>query len=297
MVPHGKRPMRPGNRAGTGGEGGPGSSSPDAAASALLRPAARLGLLFFVLMFVVYAGVSLAVVARAGLLGLVGVQVVCLLLPSLLYLKKLGLLSRLLSLETLPEPQHLEVPILLGVSVWYFLLVIALPLQQLVLPVPQEFIDQRASFFTPQGGTMAWIGVLLASAACPAVCEEIFFRGVLLQCFRGSGSNLMAVIVVSVLFSLFHFNPYQISVTFLQGLILGLLMVWSGSLVAPMLFHFFNNAMVILVTAMLPEADPTQSLPVWGLGVASMPLSVGVILLIRDIRARDRREPKHGESL
>lgn len=261
--------------------------SPIAAESTLgFRPSAWSGLGLFLLAFSLYVVASLLLVTRLGLPGLVAVQLVCLLLPGVWLIKSMGLRPQVFPVATLPQPQHLEVPLLLGVSVWYFLLVIALPLQQLVLPVPEQFLAERAEFFSPDGSLLSWVGVGLAGALCPAVCEEVFFRGVLLPCCRATWSDLTSVVVVSLLFALFHFNPYQLSVTFLQGLILGLLLIWSGTLFAPMLFHFLNNAMVILISALMPEADPTQALPAWGLLVAALPLGAGVALLVKDVRAR-----------
>ena len=81
---------------------------------------------------------------------------------------------------------------------------------------------------------------ILFDALLPAVCEEIFCRGLLFSSLRPMGRRA-AVLGSALLFSLMHANPAQIPYAMVAGLLLGLLYELSGSLLFPILFHFTNN--------------------------------------------------------
>lgn len=75
-------------------------------------------------------------------------------------------------------------------------------------------------------------------AAMSSIAEELLFRGAIQTHF--------GIIIASVLFGLMHFPiqrkllPWTISATFM-GFVLGLLYIYSGNLVAPIVLHFLIN--------------------------------------------------------
>lgn len=90
---------------------------------------------------------------------------------------------------------------------------------------------------------------LLVMAVVPALGEELFFRGSLLNVFSENGKNKhIAVWVVAIIFSLVHFQMYGFIPRMILGALLGYLIVWSKSLWLPIIAHFINNAMAVLVS-------------------------------------------------
>lgn len=75
----------------------------------------------------------------------------------------------------------------------------------------------------------------------PPFVEEIMFRGVILQSLRRYGDGF-AVVVSALLFGLYHGNFIQLVFAFLCGLVMGLTVVRTNSLLPSMLIHFINNA-------------------------------------------------------
>jgi hypothetical protein len=75
--------------------------------------------------------------------------------------------------------------------------------------------------------------------------EEIFFRGFLLTRFNEKFKNIhLNNIFVSVLFTIPHIilNPSLISVlVFFPSLIFGYLFIYTKSIYAPTIFHYFSN--------------------------------------------------------
>lgn len=90
---------------------------------------------------------------------------------------------------------------------------------------------------------------LLMVGLFAALGEELIFRGVLIPIFRDwFRSTHLAVIVTSLIFSAFHLQFYGIIPRFVLGLMLGYLFVWSGSLWIPVIIHFVNNGMAVLMS-------------------------------------------------
>lgn len=89
---------------------------------------------------------------------------------------------------------------------------------------------------------------LLILAGFAALSEEIFFRGVLQQFVQEKIRNAhTAVWVTALVFSLIHFQFYGFLPRLLLGALLGYLFLYTQNLWAPVLFHFMNNAIIILL--------------------------------------------------
>src|SRR5262249_21992145 len=95
--------------------------------------------------------------------------------------------------------------------------------------------------------------LFLAAVAAPIV-EETMFRGVLYRhlreasaAWRRSVSVIFSAFVVSFVFAIIHPQGF-VAVPLLMALAFGFTLAreWRGSLLAPMVAHGFNNAMILL---------------------------------------------------
>jgi sodium transport system permease protein len=130
-----------------------------------------------------------------------------------------------------------------------------------------------------------WLLVLVALT--PAVCEELVFRGVLLQSLGREVPMLRAVAVSALVFGAFHLSQ-ETAIRFLPTAWIGVLMglvVWHGrSIFASMLMHFVNNGVVVLilwqpeVRRFLLNGERPATLP---LLLAPVLLGIGLWLLPR----------------
>jgi membrane protease YdiL (CAAX protease family) len=91
------------------------------------------------------------------------------------------------------------------------------------------------------------VGVLLVIVVLPAIFEEIFFRGLLLDGCKVFG-EIGAALVCGALFALYHQNPAQTVYQFCCGAAFALVAIKAGSILPTVLSHFLNNAAVILLT-------------------------------------------------
>jgi len=100
--------------------------------------------------------------------------------------------------------------------------------------------------------TSSWEGLLvnlIMIALLAAVGEELIFRGILVRLFRDWTKNAhLSVIIPAFLFSALHLQFYGFFGRFALGIILGYLFIWSGSLWVPIVVHFLNNAMAVIVS-------------------------------------------------
>jgi membrane protease YdiL (CAAX protease family) len=98
-------------------------------------------------------------------------------------------------------------------------------------------------------GALALVMVLVV-----ALAEETIFRGYLILRFRPlAASTTVAVVLSSVLFALGHGYEGTSGVVAVGtiGVILALIYVWRKSLVAPMVIHFLQDFVSILVLPLL----------------------------------------------
>ncbi|MBI1307859.1 MAG: CPBP family intramembrane metalloprotease [Bacteroidetes bacterium] len=119
---------------------------------------------------------------------------------------------------------------------------------------------------------------LFFMALLPAIGEELVFRGLLLNFFRGFFNSFqarfdtsqevipddtvpvevkprnsvfslhLAVLMSAVMFTLIHAQPYKLFPMMTLALVLGYLYVYSGSLWISIIFHFLNNSVFVLLT-------------------------------------------------
>ncbi len=112
--------------------------------------------------------------------------------------------------------------------------------------------DQAAALteaFLKMPDTGTFLFNLFMIAVIPAIGEEMVFRGVLQRLFtEWLGKIHLAVILSALCFSAMHMQFYGFIPRFMLGLILGYMMVYSGSLWVPILAHFIQNGTVVVVT-------------------------------------------------
>ena len=100
-------------------------------------------------------------------------------------------------------------------------------------------------------------------AVCPALFEELLFRGLILGGLRDIGKH-KAVMLSALIFMLMHGGPDQTVHQFILGIVLGYAFVYSGSLWITIIMHFLNNfvaltALYISSATGIVEATETVS--------------------------------------
>lgn len=82
---------------------------------------------------------------------------------------------------------------------------------------------------------------LLAVGIFAPIAEEILFRGAIYNLLKDNIGKYVALFVSTILFALIHLNIYQASYTLFIGLFLGIILMKTGSLWLPIIFHIVYN--------------------------------------------------------
>ena len=180
--------------------------------------------------------------------------------------------------------------------------------QQMVLPSWLSGVEEwmkakeaEAEWLTKQFMSVTTVSGLLVNlllmAVLPALSEEITFRGVLQQLltaphrlspFASRLSPHLAIWLTAIIFSAIHMQFYGFVPRMLMGALFGYMMVWTGSLWVPMLMHFVNNGMAVLLYFIANRAhwdmDKVDAIgagnTLW-LGIVSIVLTVVGIYMFR----------------
>ena len=125
---------------------------------------------------------------------------------------------------------------------------------------------------------------LIVVAGFAAISEELFFRGALQQfIYEKFKNNHVTVWLTALVFSLVHFQFYGFLPRLFLGAILGYLFNYTQNLWAPILFHFLNNATVIILNFFWSDREwyknleETSVTPVFtGIAIVSLVLTIAL---------------------
>lgn len=85
-------------------------------------------------------------------------------------------------------------------------------------------------------------------AVIPAIGEELLFRGVIQKIFfNWTKNNNWAIWITAILFSAMHMQFFGFIPRMILGALFGYLLVWSGSMWIPILAHFINNTIGVIM--------------------------------------------------
>jgi membrane protease YdiL (CAAX protease family) len=121
----------------------------------------------------------------------------------------------------------------------------------------------------------------------PAICEEIFFRGFIQRTFERT-LGWKSLILIGVLFGLFHFQPLGLIPLAMLGILFGYFFYRTKSLLPSMAAHFTNNFVAILFLYQTPEmqeagtSGATAQIPLWLVG-ATIPVGIGLLFLYHSL--------------
>jgi hypothetical protein len=100
--------------------------------------------------------------------------------------------------------------------------------------------------------------VILIVAVVPALCEEVMFRGFIQKSFELKLKPYWAILITSVFFGLYHFNPYGLIPLIALGFYFGFAVYISDSIFTSMSLHFTNNFIAVIMFFIAGNQDITS---------------------------------------
>ncbi len=173
----------------------------------------------------------------------------------------------------------------------FVFLVVSIPLVQYayqvnkMLPLPEWMLDMESStgnileaIISKENFYEVIINVFLI-AVIPGIGEELMFRGLIQQQFgRLLQNEHLTVWLSAAFFSAIHMQFQGFLARLILGALLGYLLIWSRNLWVPMIVHFLNNGLqVIMIYVMNIKPSEMDKIEQgekihWTMGVASLML-------------------------
>lgn len=197
---------------------------------------------FVIVMVIMFFGGSI-VQYYLGMLGLAITEIalaVLGLLPLLLFDVRL---KDMLPVKV-PKVRHVFGAILMLIAV-YLLAIFA------TLIIGFFFPKNMAQTSGELGGFMTSVPPVLSFfiiAVMPAICEEILHRGFILTSMRSIRKDWLIVLIMGLIFGLFHMDPIRFAATAILGAGLSYVMVKTKNILLPCLMHLLVNSFSVLVT-------------------------------------------------
>ena len=120
------------------------------------------------------------------------------------------------------------------------------------LEMEEELNQQYSRIFNPENSV--WFPLaLFVFAIVPAFVEELVFRGLLLKNLKEvSGSSHFGVVVSSLMFAAFHFQPWNILPMTGLAIVFGYVYLYTKDIRYSMLMHFLYNGVQITFMFFIP---------------------------------------------
>jgi sodium transport system permease protein len=171
--------------------------------------------------------------------------------------------------------------ILVGISGW----TVAGGLLVRLLPPPESLRKAMEKILMLEDKAIPQWEVWVFIALIPALCEEAFFRGLILSGFRRFG-QWPAILLTGLLFGLAHASVYRLLPTMFLGVVFGYAVWRTRSLAAGILCHLLNNGLMVTLTRSKPLMsrlgwDGARYLPWPAIVVGTVVLAAGLLLMSR----------------
>ncbi len=261
-------------------------------------PSPSLALVMYCVALVASFYGSLMLESRGFMVSLLVMQWGFFLLPVLLAAVLLRMDLRETFSLRVPRLLPLLAVAALGLTAWTFASGVLLRLA----PPPETLVRvlERMLRLTDEGAPL-WV-IWLVVAITPAICEEALFRGFVMNGLRSLGA-VPAVGISALLFGVAHASIYRLLPTFFLGIVLGIVVWRTGSLISGIVMHALNNGLLASLTespeltrlvGVQPGADALPWTPTLvGTGIAA--LSLAAVVLLSDggmFLVRKRTEPE-----
>jgi len=128
-------------------------------------------------------------------------------------------------------------------------------------------------------------------ALIPALGEEFLYRGVLQEIFtKWMKSGNLAVLLTAFLFSASHLQFYGFLPRLVLGLGFGYIYLWSGNIWLPVLAHFINNLVPVILSYFMGWDNVSSTMDEFAAGdvlMAAIPAIIALLVLF-SLRTKKR---------
>ena len=183
-------------------------------------------------------------------LVLIGDIITLILIALILLPSDYGMKDRI-NIKRIPIKEYFNI-LILGIGITILLLFLSSILTKLI-PSYNEVANQLA---TSRGSALQ----LIITIALIPIYEEIFYRGIIFGYLRKNFNIIVAIVVQALVFGVMHLNLVQGIYTFILGIVLALIYMYSESILGNITVHIIFNLLGILIIPKLLINFPSMSI-------------------------------------
>jgi len=110
-----------------------------------------------------------------------------------------------------------------------------------------------------------YVIIFISISIVPAICEEFMFRGFIQKSFELRFRPILAILITSVFFGLYHFSPYGLLPLIALGFFIGYSAYKTNSILVPVILHFLNNFLSVIMYYVFGSEDQSIGTKVTGM--------------------------------
>ena len=210
--------------------------------------------------------------------GLLITEFIIILLPNLVYLKFRGYsLKKVLRLNKISLEQGIY-----SVFIMIFAYPVAVAINATMLLLLSKFTTILPSGIPLPSNLKEFSVSLFIMALAPGICEEVMFRGTMLDSYERLGHK-KSILITAFLFGIFHFNIFNFIGPAVLGIILSILAYKTNSIYTSIIGHTINNSIALtigyLVTKYSGQIDQMANQPI-PIDQSAQLLASAIILLV-----------------
>lgn len=174
--------------------------------------------------------------------GLLITEYILILLPCLLLLKIKGApIKETLRLNKIGLRQ-----IILAIFITIFTYPLAVFFQAIFIGILNIFKDMMPTTVPMPSNGIQYIISFFIIAITPGICEEIMFRGVIMDAYSRLG-NRKSIMISALLFGMFHFNLMNFVGPTILGVVFGIIVYKTNSIYPSIIAHTVNNGIALTI--------------------------------------------------
>ncbi|GFN36064.1 CPBP family glutamic-type intramembrane protease [Tepidimicrobium xylanilyticum] len=172
--------------------------------------------------------------------GLIITEFIIILLPTLLYIKLGGhSIAEVLRLNSISFLQFIYI-----IFIVIFAYPIAVFLNYISIMIISRFGQVIPSSVPIPSNYQEFIKSFLVIALSPGICEEAMFRGLIMNSYENMGKK-KALVYSAILFGMFHFNSQNLLGPIFLGIIFGIVVFKTDSILSAIIGHTLNNTIAL----------------------------------------------------
>jgi membrane protease YdiL (CAAX protease family) len=118
----------------------------------------------------------------------------------------------------------------------------------------EDRLKQLTELFSSYGSFGEMLLALIIIGVFPAVGEELVFRGLLQNKLQRATHNAhLAIWISAIIFGAFHMQFFGVVPRILLGALFGYIYLYSGNIWYPILAHFVNNGLAVIIMYIGPR--------------------------------------------